>query len=90
MYFHQGSKNLKIQKMIYLHFFSNILKIKIYFLLVYGGIVVKIGISHLFEMVLKCLFHAWEVMDNEIYKQHCFFLTCTCVLMLLCILQWIW
>jgi len=46
--------------------------------------------SHLFEMVLKCLFHAWEVTNNEIYKQHFFFLTCTCVLMLLCILQWIW
>jgi hypothetical protein len=39
-------------------------------------------------VVLKFLFHTWEVKDNEIYK-HCFFLTCICVSML-CILQWIW
>jgi len=42
---------------------------------------VKMDNSHLFECFL---FHAWEVMDNEIYKQHCFFsymYTCVDVVM---------
>jgi hypothetical protein len=68
MYFYQGSKNLKIQKMIYFQFLLNISKIEIYFLFVYGCIVVKMNNSHLFEVVLKNLFNMWEVMDNEIYK----------------------
>jgi hypothetical protein len=42
-------------------------------LLVYGGFIVKMDNSHLFEMILIFLFHAWEVMDNEIYKEHGFF-----------------
>jgi hypothetical protein len=73
MYFHQGSNNLEIKKTICLHFFLNLSKIEICFLLVYGNIVVKMDNSHLFEVVLKFLFHTWEVRDNEIYK-HCFFL----------------
>jgi proteasome assembly chaperone (PAC2) family protein len=71
MYFYQGSilifkndifskKNSKIKK-------KN--------LIVYGGIVVKMDNSHLFEVVLRKLFLAWEVMDNEIYKLHWFFYT---------------
>ncbi len=46
----------------------------------YGGIVVKMDNFHLFEVILNFLFHAWDVMDGEIYK-HFFFLTCTHVLM---------
>jgi hypothetical protein len=42
-------------------------------LLVYGSTVVKMDNFHIFEVVLNFLFHTWEVMDNEIYKQHCFF-----------------
>jgi len=57
MYFHQNSKKFEILKMIYLDFFLNFSKIEIHFLLVYGGIVVKMAYSHLFEMVLKILFH---------------------------------
>ncbi len=67
MYFYQGLKNFEILKMIYLDFLLNFSKIEIYFLLVYGGIVVKMDNSHLFEMYLKFLFHAWAKMDNEIY-----------------------
>jgi hypothetical protein len=75
--------------MIYLHFLLNISKTDIYFLLMYVSIVVKMDNFHLFEVILKFLFHAWEVIDSEIYKQHYYFLTCMHVLMLLCILQWI-
>jgi hypothetical protein len=67
------------------YFVSNLLKIKIFCLLVFGGIVVKTDNFHLFEKILKFLFHANEAMGNEIYEQYDFFLTCTCVLMLLCI-----
>jgi hypothetical protein len=74
MYFDQGSKNLKIQNMMYLDF-KNIFQR--YILLVYGGIFMKMDNSHLFEMVKKKIFYAWVVIDNEIYKQHCCFLTCT-------------
>jgi hypothetical protein len=52
--------------MIYLHFLLNLSNIEIYFLFVYGGNVVKMDNSHIFEMILIFLFHAWEVMDNEI------------------------
>jgi hypothetical protein len=86
MYFYQGSKNLKFLDMIYL--LLNLSKIEIYFLLVYGGTIMKMDNSHLFEVVLNFLFHAWKVMDNEIHKEHGFFLICMLVLML-CILQWI-
>jgi hypothetical protein len=58
MYFHQGLKNLDIQKMIYHHFFKNILKIEIFCLLVFGNIIVKMDHFHLFEEVLNFLFHA--------------------------------
>jgi hypothetical protein len=58
MYFHQGLKNLDIQKMIYHHFILNILKIEIFCLFVFGGIVVKMDNFHLFEEVLNILFHA--------------------------------
>jgi hypothetical protein len=44
--------------MIYHYFFKNPLEIEIFFLLVYGGIVVKMGNFRLFEKVLKFLFHA--------------------------------
>jgi hypothetical protein len=57
MYFHQGLKNLNIQKMIYHHFF-NIFKIEIFCLLLYGCIVVKMDHFHLFKEVFKFLFHA--------------------------------
>ncbi len=72
MYFHQGSKNVEFKKMIYLHFLLNILKIEFFCLFVYGSIIMKMDHFHLFEMVLNFLFHAWEVMDNEIYKQQFF------------------
>jgi hypothetical protein len=85
MYFHEGSKNLNIQKMIYYHFF-NFSKIKIFCLLVYGGIIMKMDDSHLVEKVLKFLFHAKEAMGNESTNNMVFFLTFTCVLILLCIL----
>jgi hypothetical protein len=49
-------KECSIQKMIY-HFIKNMLKIKIYFLLVYGSIVLKTDDSHLFEEVIIFLFH---------------------------------
>jgi len=39
---------------------------------VYGGIIVKMDNSQLFEEVLKFLFHIEEAMGNEIYKQHGF------------------
>jgi hypothetical protein len=58
----------------------------------FGGIVVKMDNFHSFEEVLKFLFHAQEAMGDEIHKQHGFFFlhghmcSCTCVLMLLCIL----
>jgi len=71
--------------MIYHHFLKKFLKIKIFCLFVFGGIVVKTNNFHLFEKILKFLFHANEAMANEIYEQHDFFLTCTCVLILLCI-----
>jgi hypothetical protein len=50
MYFHQGLKNLDIHKIIYHHFF-NLLKIGIFCLFVYGGIVVKMDNFYLFEEV---------------------------------------
>jgi hypothetical protein len=59
--------------MIYLHFLLNISKTDIYFLLMYVSIVVKMDNFHLFEVILKFLFHAWEVIDSEIYKQHYYF-----------------
>jgi hypothetical protein len=86
MYAYQGSKKFKFLDMI--HLFLNLSKIEIYFLLVYGGIIMKINNSHLFEVVIDFLFHAWKVMDNEIYKEHGFFLICMLMLMLY-ILQWI-
>ncbi len=70
MGFHQGFKNLDTQKIIFHHFKKHFLKIEIFCLLVYGSIVVKMDNSHLFEEVLKFLFHAYEAMGNEIYKQH--------------------
>jgi hypothetical protein len=57
MYFHQGLKNLSILKMIYHHFFKNLLKIEIFWLIVYGAIVVKMANFHLFEKVLNFFFH---------------------------------
>jgi hypothetical protein len=51
MYFHQGLKNLDIQKMMYQHFFKNLSKIEIFCLFVYGRIVVKMDNSHSFEEV---------------------------------------
>jgi hypothetical protein len=65
--------------MIYLHFSKTNSKIEIYILLVYGGIVVKMDNSHLFEVVLNFLFHTWEVKDNEIYKNCLFFYMYMCV-----------
>jgi hypothetical protein len=56
-FFHQGLKNLDIQKMIYHHFLLNLLKIKIFCLFVYGGIVVKMDNLDLLEKVLIFLFH---------------------------------
>jgi hypothetical protein len=58
MYFHQGFNNLDIQKMMYHHFLLNILKIEIFYLLVFGAIIVKMDNFHLFEKVLNFLFHA--------------------------------
>jgi len=58
MYFHQGLKNLDIQKLIYHHFFFKNLKNEIFFLLVFGSIVVKTDNLHLFEKVINFLFHA--------------------------------
>jgi hypothetical protein len=79
MYFHQGFKKLDIQKMIYHHFFKNLLKIEIISLLSFGSIVMKMDNFHLFEKVLNFLFHTQETMGNEIYKQHDFFLhVCVC------------
>jgi len=42
--------------MIYHHFKKKLLKIEIFCLLVFGGIVVKMVNFHLFEKVLKFLF----------------------------------
>jgi len=63
--------------MIYLCFLLHISKIEIIFLLVYGSIVVKMDNFHIFEVVLNFLFHTWEVMDSEIYKQF-FSHVCVC------------
>jgi hypothetical protein len=71
MYFHQSLKNLKILEITYLDFFFNFSNIEKKNWLVYGGIVVKMDNSHLFEMVLKFLFQAWVEMDNEIYLYVC-------------------
>jgi hypothetical protein len=57
MYFHQGFKNSDIQKMIYNHFLLNLLKIGIFFLLLFGGPIVKMNHFNLFEEVLKFLFY---------------------------------
>jgi hypothetical protein len=57
MYFHQSLKRLNIQKMKYNHFLLNLLKIEVFCLLVFKGIVVKMDNFHLFEEVLKFLFH---------------------------------
>jgi hypothetical protein len=57
MYFHQGLNNLYIQKMIYHHLKKYILKIEIFCLFVFGSIVVKMANFHLFEEVLKFVFH---------------------------------
>jgi hypothetical protein len=57
MYFHQGFKNVDIQKMIYHHFLLNIFKIELFCLIMYGSIIVKMDNSHLFEKVLNFLFH---------------------------------
>jgi hypothetical protein len=48
MYFDQGSKNLKIQKMM-CHHFKKIFQR--YILLLYGGIIMKMDNSHLFKVV---------------------------------------
>jgi len=53
MYFHQGFKILDIQKMILL----NILKIEIFYLLVFISTISKMDNFNLFEEVLKFLFH---------------------------------
>ncbi len=85
MYFYQGLKNLDIQKLIY-NKKKFKLKIKIFCLLVYGGIVVKMDHFHLFEEVLKKQFvhkKQWVMKSNN---NMVFLLTCTCVLMLSCIL----
>jgi len=58
MYFHQGLKNLNLQKMIYRHFILNVLRIEIFSFLVFGSIVVKMDNFHLFEKDLNFLFHA--------------------------------
>jgi hypothetical protein len=86
MYFYQGSNNLKFLDMIYL--LLKFSKFEIYILLLYGGIIVKMNNSRLLEMFLNFLFHAWEVMNNETYKEHGFFLKCM-LMLLLCILHWI-
>jgi hypothetical protein len=57
MYFHQGLKNLDIQKVIYHHFFKNLLKLEIFCLLVFRGIAVKMDNFHLFKEVINFLFH---------------------------------
>jgi hypothetical protein len=53
MYFHQGSKNLKIYKMIYYLQFSILERLILFFMLMHETIVVKMANSHLFEMVSK-------------------------------------
>ncbi len=58
MYFHQSFTNLNIQKMIYHHLKKNLSKIGIFCFLVFGSIVVKMDNFHLFEEVVKFLFHA--------------------------------
>jgi len=68
MYFDQGSNNVKIQKIIYHHLKFFFKYWNIYILLMYGGIVMKMDNSHLFEVVKFFLFYAWEVINNEIYK----------------------
>jgi hypothetical protein len=40
-----------LSKMIYHHFLKNLLKIEFFFLLLFGGIVVKMDDFHLFKMV---------------------------------------
>jgi hypothetical protein len=51
-------KILDIKKMIYHYFLLNLLNIEIFCLLVVGGVVMKMDNFHLFEEVLKFLFHA--------------------------------
>jgi hypothetical protein len=55
-------------------------------LFVYGGIVVKMDNSHLFEMVLKFSFTHEKYWIMKIINNIVFFFTCTRVLILLCIL----
>jgi len=62
--------------MMYHHFLLNLFKIEIFFLLVFGNIIVEMDNFHLFEEVLRFLFHS---MGNEIYKQHDFFYIYVCV-----------
>jgi hypothetical protein len=54
---------------------------------VFGGIVVKMDNFHLFEKILKFLFHTKEAMGNEIYEQHGFFLTYNCVDVVMCFIM---
>jgi hypothetical protein len=58
MYFHEGLKNLYIQKLISYDFILKISNIEAFCLFVYGGIVVKMDNSHLFEEVFNYFFHA--------------------------------
>jgi hypothetical protein len=44
--------------MIHHHFLLNLSKIEIFYLFVYGSIIVKMDNSHLFEDVLNFLLHA--------------------------------
>ncbi len=67
-------------------FLKNLSNIFIIFLFVYGGIVVKMDNSHLFEMVLKFSFTHEKYWIMKIINNIVFFFTCTRVLILLCIL----
>jgi hypothetical protein len=56
----------------------------------YASIVLKMDNSHSFIKVIRFLFPTGEAMGNESTNNTIFFLICTCMLMLLSILQWTW
>jgi len=80
-------KEFKYSKNDILSFLKNLLNIEIFCLLMFGSIVVKMDNFHLFEKVLIFLFHTMKQWVMKFINNMVCFFTCTCVLMLLCILS---
>jgi len=69
-------KNPKIQRTIYFHFTEIFSRIEIFCSFVYIIFKLKNRLFPFISRVFRNLFHPWEAMGHEIYKQHVFLLTC--------------